>query len=75
MSDIGRLLVFAGAGLLIVGGLLLLLDRVPGLPLGHLPGDFAWDRGNVKIYVPLATMIVVSILLTLVVNVILRFLR
>ncbi|MEX0822604.1 MAG: DUF2905 domain-containing protein [Rhodothermales bacterium] len=75
MSDIGRLLILAGAGLVIVGGILLLLDRLPGLPLGNLPGDFAWERGDVKIYFPLATMIVVSILLTLVANVILRFFR
>ena len=50
-------------GLLIAGaGLLMTL----GLPIGRLPGDFTVRRGNVSFYFPLATSIVVSILLTLI---------
>lgn len=75
MSDIGRLLVFAGVALVVVGAVVLLLDRFPGLPVGKLPGDFSWERGDVKIHVPLATMVIVSIILTLLVNVIWRLLR
>lgn len=37
-----------------------------GLPIGRLPGDFTFRRGNVSFYFPLATSIIVSILLTLV---------
>ena len=37
-----------------------------GLPLGRLPGDFTFKRGGVSIYVPLASCILVSVLLTLV---------
>ena len=49
-------------GLLIAGaGLLMTL----GLPIGRLPGDFTVRRGNFSFYFPLATSIVVSILLTL----------
>jgi hypothetical protein len=49
-------------GLVIAGlGVLMML----GLPLGRLPGDFAVRRGNVSFYFPLATSIVISILLTL----------
>lgn len=56
----GKLLVFVG--LCIVGlGLLIML----GLPLFRLPGDFAIRRGNFSFYFPLATSIVLSILLTL----------
>jgi uncharacterized protein HemY len=56
----GRLLVVAG--LVIAGiGLLMML----GLPLGRLPGDFSFRRGNVSFYFPLATSIVISVLLTL----------
>jgi DUF2905 family protein len=56
----GKLLVFVG--LCIVGlGLLMML----GLPLFRLPGDFAVRRGNFSFYFPLATSIVLSILLTL----------
>jgi len=57
----GRTLIVIG--LLIVGaGLLITL----GLPIGRLPGDFSFRRGNVSFYFPLATSILVSILLTLI---------
>lgn len=74
MNDLGRLLLFAGLGLVVLGGLVLLLSRV-GLPLGHLPGDFSFERGNTTVYVPLGTMIVLSLVLTLVVNLLLRLFR
>jgi hypothetical protein len=57
----GKLLVIVG--LIIVGiGLLMMM----GLPLGRLPGDIAWRRGNATFYFPLATSIILSILLSLV---------
>jgi uncharacterized protein HemY len=56
----GRALVVAGVVIAGVGLLIML-----GLPIGRLPGDFAVRRGNVSFYFPLATSIVVSILLTL----------
>ena len=57
----GRTLIVIG--LLIAGaGLLMTL----GLPIGRLPGDFTFRRGNVSFYFPLTTSILVSILLTLV---------
>ena len=56
----GRLLVIVG---LIMVGLGLLI--MAGLPIGRLPGDFTIRRGNFTFYFPLATSIVVSILLTL----------
>ena len=56
----GKLLVVAG--LLIAGiGLAVMV----GVPLGRLPGDFVVRRGNATFYFPLATSIVVSIILTL----------
>jgi DUF2905 family protein len=55
----GRTLIFIG--LLIAGaGLLITL----GVPIGRLPGDFTVRRGNFSFYFPLATSIVISILLT-----------
>ena len=57
----GRLLIIAG--LVLVGiGLLVQL----GLPIGRLPGDFTVRRGAFSFYFPLATSIIVSILLTIV---------
>ena len=56
----GRYLILAG---LVIAGVGLLMTL--GLPLGRLPGDFAVRRGNFSFYFPLATSIVLSILLTL----------
>jgi hypothetical protein len=56
----GRLLILLG--LLIAGaGLLITL----GVPLGRLPGDFSYRRGNFSFYFPLASSILASIILTL----------
>ena len=57
----GKTLVLIGLGITTLGLLLML-----GLPLGRLPGDFLVRRGSVSFYFPLATSIVLSILLTLV---------
>jgi hypothetical protein len=57
----GRLLVIIG---LVIAGLGLLISV--GLPIGRLPGDFTIRRGSFTFYFPLATSILASILLTLV---------
>lgn len=72
-GGLGRLLILVGIGLVVLGGLLVVLGRTPGL--GALPGDFRWERGGTRLYVPLGTMLVVSIVLTILVNVILRLFR
>jgi hypothetical protein len=59
---VGKTLVLIG---LAIAGLGLLI--MVGVPLGRLPGDFAIRRGNFSFYFPLATSIVVSIILTLIV--------
>ncbi len=56
----GRLLIFIG---LVIAGAGLLITL--GVPLGRLPGDFAFKRGNFSFYFPLATSILASIILTL----------
>ena len=57
----GRMLVLVG---LAIAGLGLLI--MVGVPLGRLPGDFAVRRGNFSFYFPLATSIILSIILTLI---------
>jgi hypothetical protein len=57
----GRLLIVAG---LVVAGIGLLMTW--GVPFGRLPGDFTVRRGSVTFYFPLATSIIVSVLLTLI---------
>jgi hypothetical protein len=62
MQDLGRILIVAGVALLVLG---ILLVAFPRIGLGRLPGDFHFRRGSVDIYIPLATSLIASILLTL----------
>lgn len=69
MTDLGKLLILLG-GALILGGILLLLFGRLHLPLGRLPGDIVYRGKNTTFYFPLATSILLSVLLTLVLYVI-----
>jgi len=60
----GKILMIAGLFLLAAGALIHFSDR---LPFGRLPGDFSIERKNFSIHFPLATSIILSILLSLVV--------
>ena len=62
MSDLGRVLLVVGGVLLVVGLVLTFAGRVPWL--GRLPGDIVHRRGNFTFYFPLATSILLSLLLT-----------
>ena len=62
-AEAGRLLVILGAVLLVLGLLLTLAGRLP--LLGRLPGDFVYRSGNFTLYLPLATSLLISVLLTL----------
>ncbi|MFQ5960648.1 MAG: DUF2905 domain-containing protein [Candidatus Methylomirabilales bacterium] len=59
-----KLLILFGIVLAVLGGLLLVVGKIPFI--GRLPGDFYIQRGNFTFYFPLATSIVISILLTLI---------
>lgn len=63
VQSIGRFLVITGLVLAAVGGLLLLAGKVPWI--GRLPGDIFIQRKNFTFYFPLATSILLSLLLTL----------
>jgi hypothetical protein len=65
MSEFGKLLMITGAILLGVGLLLSLADRIPWL--GRLPGDVYIKRDHVTFYFPIATSIVLSIVVSLLV--------
>lgn len=72
-SGLPRLLIAAGAALMAAGVLLWLALRLPGLcHLGRLPGDLLVERGGTTLYVPIVTSILLSIVLTIAVNLILR---
>lgn len=66
LDSVGRLLIVGGVVLAVVGLVLVLAPNVPFL--GRLPGDIRIDNGNTRIFIPIGTMIVVSIVLTIVLN-------
>ena len=74
MSPMARFLILSGVLLILLGGLVLLIEKV-GLPLGRLPGDIRIERGNLSCVIALGTSILLSILLTLALNLLARFLN
>ena len=64
MAEVGRLLLVLGVVLVALGGFLLLAGKVPWL--GKLPGDIAYKGAHVTFYFPLATCLLVSALVTVV---------
>ena len=62
-ESLGRMLLLIGVTLVLLWGLLLLVGKVPFL--GRLPGDIVIERKNFTFYFPLATSILLSIVLTL----------
>jgi len=65
---LGRVLIVAGLLIAAAGLFLTLGGRLSFL--GRLPGDFAFGRGNVRVYLPLTTSLLLSVLLTLIIAVI-----
>ena len=63
MNELGKALLGFGLMLAVIGAVLLLAGRW-GLPLGRLPGDFAYRGKNVSFYFPLGTCILISIVLS-----------
>jgi len=70
MPDVGKLLIIVGAFIVVVGLALTIGPRIPFL--GRLPGDIAVDRGNVHFYFPLVTCLILSVILTVVLNLFFR---
>ncbi len=71
MSEMAKMLILLGAVLIVLGLILLLLQRTPYL--GKLPGDILIKREHVTIYFPLATSIIISIIVSLILYFINRF--
>jgi hypothetical protein len=74
MNELGKLLLAIGAAVFVVGLVILVLPRL-GLNIGRLPGDWEFSSGNLTCLVPLGTSIVLSILLTIGLNLLARFLN
>jgi hypothetical protein len=74
MGEMGRILVILGVALVVIGGIVMLLGRA-GLPLGRLPGDIVYHGKNMTFYFPLASCILISIVLSMVLFLIGRLTR
>ena len=71
MNALARILVILGLIFLVAGGLVYLLGRL-NLPLGRLPGDIRIQRDNFTCLIPVTTMILLSIGLSVLLNILLR---
>ncbi len=74
MSPIVRIFLLLGIIFLVIGGLIYLVERL-GIPLGRLPGDIRIQRGNLTCFFPLATTILASLILTILLNLIVRLFK
>ncbi|MBL8156589.1 MAG: DUF2905 domain-containing protein [Anaerolineae bacterium] len=76
MQAVGKVLLIVGIGLALVGGFLMLLARLPFFSqLGNLPGDIRVEGQGFSCIVPIVSMILLSIVLTILVNVIVRLIN
>ncbi len=64
MSDLGRILIGLGLLLIVVGAIVVLFARM-NIPLGRLPGDFSWKGRGWAVSFPLASSILISVILSL----------
>ena len=65
MPDLGKLLLFFGVILVVAGVVLMVFGRM-NIPLGRLPGDIVYRGKNMTFYFPLATSILLSVVLSVV---------
>lgn len=71
--DVGKALVLVGVVILVAGIIVILAPRIPFL--GRLPGDLSFHKDGIRVFIPLTTCILLSIGLTVAVNVLLRLFK
>jgi hypothetical protein len=72
MNGMAKILMIAGVLLFMSGVAVYLVSRT-GLPFGRLPGDISWEGKNFRVFAPITSMIIVSLILTVIINLISRF--
>ena len=72
MSQLGKMLVAAGLLLAAVGVVLIIAGKL-NIPLGKLPGDITYQKKNLTVFAPFGTMLVVSLILTRILNIFSRW--
>jgi len=71
-EPLGKLLIFAGVCIIVLGLLVMFWSKIPFL--GKLPGDILLQKDGFQIFFPIVTCLLISVTLTLVINVIMRLL-
>lgn len=70
LQGIARLLIIAGMAIAVIGGIMFFASRLPFL--GKLPGDIIIKRGNATFFFPIVTFLLLSVVLTVIINIIIR---
>ncbi|MFH1825774.1 MAG: DUF2905 domain-containing protein [bacterium] len=70
VESLGRMILYIGVILVLIGGFFILMGKVPWF--GRLPGDIVYRREGLTIFVPITTMILVSLVLTVLMNIVWR---
>lgn len=74
MESMARFFVIGGVFMILIGGGIYIFSKF-GIPLGHLPGDIYIKGENGSFYFPLTSCILISVILTIILNIIFRFLH
>jgi hypothetical protein len=74
LTLIARIVALFGLVLLVIAGVLYILDRID-LPIGNLPGDFRIKLGDFTCSVPILSSLIISVVLTVIFNLVLYFLK
>ncbi len=68
---LGKGLILFGVFITMLGLLFIIVPRIPGLGwLGKLPGDFVFQSGSIKVFAPLATCLLLSLIITFILNIV-----
>lgn len=74
MQNLGKTIMIIGLALVIAGAALTLAGKI-GLPFGKLPGDITYQRKNVTIFAPLGSMLLLSVIISIILNIFSRWKR
>ncbi|HPX03387.1 MAG TPA: DUF2905 domain-containing protein [Synergistaceae bacterium] len=72
MQQIGKMLIFIGLLTAATGSVLLLAGRF-NIPFGNLPGDITYQKKNLTVFAPFGTMLLISVILTVILNIFSRW--
>jgi hypothetical protein len=74
MQSLGKSLFVLGLILMFMGGVIFLFGKI-SFPFGRLPGDFVFSRKNVTVFAPMTSMVLLSIIITIVLNLVSRWFK